>query len=158
MPKLYSLLGVSSPFDPSNRYTTSIVLPPILLALLRLLISLYTFVTIFFIFAWDCTHGQAYRARQWFSYFTNLTFSGLAFYFLFAGFHTLSYALRGKSWLNSWPRPLQAAHAIYYTTIVSFPPLVTIVFWVVLYHNPWFTVEEQAWSNVGSFAFDMEEY
>ncbi|KAL9098272.1 MAG: hypothetical protein Q9163_006043 [Psora crenata] len=148
MPHVYTLLGVSDPFDPLNRYTTSIILPLPVLALVRLLISLYAFVTIFFTFGWDCTHGQTREARRWFSYFTNLTYSGLAFYFLFSGLHTLSYTVRGKSWLNSWPRPLQAAHAIYYTTIVTFPPLVTIVYWAVLYENPWFEVEVQAWSNV----------
>ena len=143
----YQLVGVSTPFDPSNRFTTSIILPPFALAILRLALSLYAFVTIFFILAWECTHGRSYRARYWFSYFTNLSYFGLAFYFLFAGLHSLSYAWRGRSWLNSWPRPLQAAHSIYYSTITVFPPIVTVVYWVILY-NTWYIEDEQAWSNV----------
>ena len=148
MTHLYTLLGASTPFDPSNRFTTSILLPPLALAFLRLLLSLYAFVTIFIIIIYDCTHGQAYRLRKWFSFFTNLTWCGLAFYFLFSGLHTLRYSRRGKSWLSSWPRPLQAAHAIYYTTIVTFPPLVTIVYFVMVYVQTGFMASNLGWANV----------
>lgn len=43
---------------------------------------------------------------------------------------------------------MQALHAVYYTTVVTFPILVTIVFWGVLYESPWFPVRFDAWSNV----------
>lgn len=147
MRDFYTLVGVSRPFDPTHRFATSIIIPTSLFAILRLLVSLYAFITIFFIFAWDSTHGQRTEARQWFSYFTNLDHFGLAFYFLFAGLHSLSYALTGESWLNRWPKPLQAAHSIFYSTIVVYPPLVTVVYWVILYDH-WFTVTKDAWSNV----------
>ena len=145
---IYHHLGVSTPFDPSHHYTSSWLLRPLHLGLLRLLLSLCTFTTIFTIFGYEDTHHKSLKARQSFSYFTNLTYWGLAFYFLVSGFHTLSYARSGKAWLSSWPRYLQAAHAVFYTTIVTFPILVTLVFWVVLYHDPWFSVTEEAWSNV----------
>lgn len=144
---MFSRLGAPIPFDKDNRFTTSFLLPTLVFALLRLLISLYAFVTIFFIFGWDSTHGQSRDARRWFAYFTNLSFIGLAFYFLLAGLHTLKFSVNGNSWLNGWPRGLQVAHSILYTTAVVFPPLVTIVYWVVLYES-WFTVTEKAWSNV----------
>ena len=147
MRDFYSLVGVTRPFDSTHRYSTSFLLPTPVFAILRLLLSLYAFVTIFFILAWDSTHGRHTEARQWFSYFTNLSYFGLAFFFLFAGLHSLSYALKGESWLNKWPRPLQAAHSIFYPTVVVFPPLVTVVYWVILYDD-WFTVTEDAWSNV----------
>ena len=148
MSKFYALLGVTTPFDPSHTYTTSWLLPPLLLALIRSLLSLYAFITIFTIFGYDDSHHKAIESRQWFSYFTNLTYVGLAFYFLFSAVHTWSYWKTGKALLQSWPRPLQALHAVYYTTVVTFPFLVTIVYWGVLYKNPWFPVVEQAWSNV----------
>ena len=151
MSKFYHLLGVDSPFDSTYRYTTSWLLPPLVLAIIRALLSLYAFVTIFTIFGYDDSHDNSYKVRQWFSYFTNLTYCGLAFYFLFSALHTFSYARTGKAWLQSWPRPLQATHAIFYTTIVTFPFLVTIVYWGVLYKNPWFPVAEEAWSNVRLF-------
>ena len=157
MPHIYALVGVSQPFDPSNRFTTSVLVPTLVLALLRLLVSLYTFITIFVILGWNCTHGQADMSRQWFAFFTNLSAVGLAFYFLFSGLHTLGHALKGKNWLSDWPRPLQAAHSILYTTIVTYPPLVTIVYWGVLYYNPWFTVAEEGWSNVRRSLQSMRE-
>jgi hypothetical protein len=83
-----------------------------------------------------------------FSYFTILTYWGLAFYFLIAAIHTLTYARTGAPLLDRFPRPLQALHAFYYTTVTTFPPLVTIVYWVLLYKAPWFPEEFNAWSNV----------
>lgn len=50
--------------------------------------------------------------------------------------------------LNEWPRPLQAAHAVLYSSIMVFPPLVTIVFWSVLYKNPWWSDVFDGWKNV----------
>lgn len=108
-------------------------------------------MTRFFIIAWSCTHdelGGCKDVRQSFSYFTILTFWGLGFYFLVAAIHTLTYAIRGRPLLDRFPRPLQALHSLFYTTVITFPFLVTIVYWVVLYENPWFTSEFKAWSNV----------
>lgn len=137
-----------APFDPSERYVTSWLFPPVLLACSRLLLSLYAFLTIFFIFGWDASHGHAQALRRSFSYFTDLTFWGLAFYFLVSGLHTFQYARTGLSWLGRWPRSLQAAHAVFYSTVVTFPFLVTIVYWAILYSSPWFPVVFNAWSNV----------
>lgn len=150
MSKIYPLLGVptTTPFDPTSRFTTSWLLPPYLLASLRLLFSLYAFITTFAIFGWNGAHGFAIASRRSFSFFTNLTYWGLAFYFFFAALHTFSYARTGEPWLRGWPRPLQAAHAVLHTTVVTFPFLVTLVFWAVLYRGPWFSVVEQGWSNV----------
>ncbi|MCJ1252607.1 hypothetical protein MMC24_000413 [Lignoscripta atroalba] len=154
MPSLYALLGVTQPFDPSSRFTTSWLLPPYVLAFVRLLLSLYAFVTIFFIFGWNGSHSNSLASRRSFSYFTVLTYWGLAFYFLVSGLHTFSYARHGTSWLQRWPRPLQAAHGIYYSTVVTYPILVTIVFWVILYSGPWFPVEFDAWHNISQHALN----
>lgn len=148
MSPFYHLLGVDNPFDPAYYYTTSWLLPPLFLALLRLLFSLYTFVTIFTIIGLNDAHEQLIKTRQSFSYFTDLTYWGLAFYFLFSALHTFAYARTGTTWLHSWPRPLQAAHALYYTTVVTFPILVTIVYWALLYKDPWFPIAQDGWSNV----------
>lgn len=153
MTLLYNLVGVSRPLDPADRYATSWLLSPTILAFLRLSLSLWAFTTIFVIFGWNDSHGDVQHSHRSFSYFTNLTYWGLAFYFLFSGLHSFSYARRGTSWLRSWPRPLQAAHAIFYTTVITFPILVTVVFWGILYSGPWFPVVFDAWSNVSSRSF-----
>jgi len=77
-----------------------------------------------------------------------LTYWGLAFYFFFSALHTFSYLRTGSPLLSRWPRPLQALHAFFYTTVVTFPILVTVVFWAILYSGPWFPVAFDAWSNV----------
>lgn len=154
MKPLYDLLGVSNPFDPTNRYTTSWLLSPRILGAVRLLLSVYCFVTIFFVFGWDDSHHDSLAARRSFSYFTDLTYWGLAFYFLFSSLHTLSYARTCRSWLHSWSRPLQAAHAIFCTTIITFPFLVTAVFWAILYDGHWSPVPFIAWSNTSKHALN----
>lgn len=112
-------------FDPTHRYVTSWLLPPGALFGCRALLSLYAFTTIFTIFGWQDSHGRSEDSRHSFSYFTNLTYWGLAFYFAFSAAHTGSYWLMGRPFLAQWPRLLQEAHAMFYSTIVVFPFIVT---------------------------------
>ena len=151
-PPKTTLLGISPKY--LSRYTTSWLLTPFFLAVFRLLLCLYAFVTTFTILATD----TPLSARQSFSYFTVLTYWGLAFYFLFSGLHTLSYARSGVSWLQRWPWSLQALHAVFYSTIVTFPFLVTIVFWAILYRGPWFPRTIDAWSNVNGLVRCAEAF
>lgn len=134
-------------FHLSHRYLTSWLLPPTFLAIWRGLVALYSFTTIIFIFAWQGTHGLADANDDELSYFTSLSFWGIAFYSLFSASHTYLYARRGYAPLDRWPRPLQALHSLLYTTVITFPFLVTIVFWTILYDDPWFPVQFDAWSN-----------
>jgi hypothetical protein len=138
-------------WDPSFRFETSWLLSPWLLFACRALISLYVFVTRFFIIGWTCTHeelGGCDAVGKSFSYFTILTFWGIAFYFLIAAIHTFTYALSGRPLLDRFPRALQALHSLFYSTIITYPFLVTIVYWVVLFKGPWFDLEFEAWSNI----------
>lgn len=146
--RLSAILGAAQPFDPTHRYTTSWILPPLFLAIFRTILSLYAFTTTFFILGWEGTHGRLLENRLYHSYFTHLTYWGLAFYFLFSSLHTFRYAFTGASWLQRWPVALQVAHAVFYTTIVTFPILVTAVFWAVIYSGVWFADDFGAWTNV----------
>lgn len=139
-------MGVTTPFDPESRYATSWCLPTIVFALIRLLFSLWAFITIIVKYA-IC--GDQCN-KQSFSYFTNLTYWGIAFYFLFAGLHSLTRARTrdGSYMLQRWPRILQMLHTVFYTTIVTYPFLVTIVFWTLLYKNPFWTDRFVQWENV----------
>lgn len=147
--RVSTVFGAAQPFDPTHRYTTSWILPPLLLAIIRLILSIYAFTTTFFVLGWHGVHQRHDLDRQYFSYFTNLTYWGIGFYFLFSSMHTFKYALTGASWLQKWPVTLQIAHTVFYTTIVTFPILVTAVFWAVLYSNAGFQDEFDGWSNVG---------
>jgi len=119
--------------------------------------ALYAFVTSLFVLGWYCSHallGGCTQARTEFSYFTVLTYWGLAFYFLVAAVHTLSYALTGAPLLDRFPRLLQALHSFFYTTIVVYPVIVTIVYWARLYSGTWFPDEFSAWSNLSRHALN----
>lgn len=112
-------------FDPTNRFETSWLLPPGVLFGLRALLSLYAFVTLFTIFGWNGAHGRTEASQQSFSYFTHLTYWGLAFYHAFSAVHTGSYWLTGTPFLARWPKWLQVAHSMFYSTIVIYPWIVT---------------------------------
>ncbi|KUI57081.1 hypothetical protein VP1G_04398 [Cytospora mali] len=106
---------------------------------------------------WYCTHpslGGCAMAGDNFSYFTILTYWGLAFYNLTAAVHTFTYARTGTPLLDRLPRPLQALHAFYYTTITTYPFIVTAVYWGVLYDGTWFTEEFSGWSNTSQHALN----
>ena len=165
---LYNLMGAPRPFDTANKYTSSYCVSTLILALTRLLFAVYAFTTLFFQLAYESTvhsEDQRWTARHHLSYFTNLCYWGLAFYLLMSGVHTLAHYITSRQqstvkggggrlsfWhylnLTLWPRPLQALHAILYSTAMTFPPLVTIVFWGVLYRNPWWPDEFDGWKNV----------
>ncbi|OAQ76500.1 alpha beta hydrolase fold-1 protein [Purpureocillium lilacinum] len=147
----------SGPWDPSHRFETSWLLSPWLLFAVRALFSVYAFVTLFFIIGWECTHdaaGGCRVARQSFSYFTVLTYWGLAFYLLAAAVHTGTYALTGRPLLDRLPQPLRALHSLFYTTVVTLPFLVTIVFWAVIYKGAWFPTVFEGWHNVSQHAMN----
>jgi hypothetical protein len=111
-------------FD-TTRFTTSWLLPPSILFAQRLLFAAYAFATIFGKYGYEATHHDGDAIGKSFSFFTELTYWGLAFYNLFAALHTGVYWIRGRSLLANWSRVLQEAHSVFYSTIVVFPWLVT---------------------------------
>jgi len=112
-------------FDPSQRFVTSWILSPAILFFVRALLSLYAFTTLFTIFGFNGSHGMSEASQHSFSYFTHLTYWGLAFYQAFAALHTGKYWLTGTSFLARWPKALQVAHSMFYSTIVVYPWIVT---------------------------------
>ncbi|GAB0136855.1 hypothetical protein EsDP_00005143 [Epichloe bromicola] len=119
-------------WDPSHRFETSWLLPPCILFAFPLHIHnplLHHRLHV----RNPPPLGGCETVRRSFSYFTVLTYWGLGFYFLVSSVHTLSYSLRGRPLLDTFPRPLQALHSLFYTTAVTLPFLVTIVYWGLLY-------------------------
>lgn len=50
--------------------------------------------------------------------------------------------------MDEWGPWARWAWGVWYTTVITFPWLVTIVYWGVLYPGKWFEVEWDAWVNV----------
>ncbi|KAI1761765.1 hypothetical protein GGR53DRAFT_504302 [Hypoxylon sp. FL1150] len=146
----------TDPWDPTHRFETSWFLPPFVLFVLRSLMSLYAFITLLFNIGYECQVDGCWEAGNNFSYFTVLTYWGIAFYLAFAAIHTFIYARTGVALLDKWPRPLQALHALLFTTVTTFPFLVTIVYWGILYSygSAWFPTVYSGWSNVSQHALN----
>ncbi|KAL1956330.1 hypothetical protein VTO42DRAFT_7413 [Malbranchea cinnamomea] len=146
-----SLMGADPSDDYFHTFETSWIFPPLILFCIRALICAFVFASLFTIFGWNGAHGQHFDSRQSFSFFTNLTFWGVAFYFLFASIHTFLYYRTGQSVLfHKWPRALRALHSLYYSTIITFPFVVTIIYWSFLYDGTWFPIVFDAWRNVAT--------
>ncbi|CAJ2499940.1 Uu.00g027930.m01.CDS01 [Anthostomella pinea] len=144
-------------WDPSHRFETSWLVSPYVLFVLRALMALYAFTVLLFNIGYQCARpalGGCEASRSSFSYFTTLTYWGIAFYMLAAAIHTFTYARYNHSLLDRFPRPLQALHALFYSSIVTYPFLVTAVYWAILYGPSWFPNSYQAWSNISQHAMN----
>ncbi|KAM5449927.1 hypothetical protein MaudCBS49596_004689 [Microsporum audouinii] len=153
MRSFMSLMGADPSQDRLHAFETSWLFSPFVLGCIRALLSLYSFTTIFFIFGWQGTHGQSVNSRRSFSYFTNLSYWGIAFYLLVAAIHSFVYSRTGRSvFFEKTPRFLRALHSLLYTTVVVFPFVVTIVYWALLFNGTWFPDVFNAWSNISQHA------
>ncbi|KAF1841227.1 uncharacterized protein K460DRAFT_295429 [Cucurbitaria berberidis CBS 394.84] len=139
--------------DPTYRLVTSWILPPGVFFGFRALLSLYAFATLFTVFGWNGSHGRSEESRHSFSYFTHLTYWGLAFYYAFSAIHTGSYWLTGTPFLARWPKALQIAHSMFYSTIVIYPWIVTAVYWGLLAPGR-FPSAFYLWSNTSQHALN----
>ncbi|OJD17485.1 hypothetical protein AJ78_02406 [Emergomyces pasteurianus Ep9510] len=153
MRSLNALMGADPAHDRLHYFETSWLFSPPIFATLRLVIALYCLLTILIIFSSEGVHGSGIIDVRSFSYFTNLSFAGVQWYFLVAGIHTVFYACTGRSVLfDKWPRWLRSTHSLFYTTIVCYPFVVAPVYWAMLYKGPWYPVRYNAWSNVSRHA------
>jgi hypothetical protein len=151
-------------FDQEKTFVRSHFVSPLVLASIRAVLSIYSFTTIVTCYAWlanktatiglkDVNIGS-YKIQQSeaaigqsFSFFTYLTFWSLGFYFLASSVHTFVYAFRQRTWLANWPKPFQLAHSLYYSSVTSFPFLVTIVFWGTM-NSGWPAGRFEQWINI----------
>ena len=135
-------------FDPEHSFVTSWLLTPTLLALYRLVFALFGWTNLISGWIYDGIRDPKDIGPQ-FSYFTDLTWWGITCYMTIGAAHTYVYSRKGYTWLDGWWRPLQALQSLFYTTVVVFPFIVTIVYWAVLYDGPWFVASMEAFRNVG---------
>jgi hypothetical protein len=45
-------------------------------------------------------------------------------------------------------------HSLFYSTVITYPFLVTVIYWGVLYKGPWFPEQFNAWSNISQHAMN----
>jgi hypothetical protein len=151
-------------FDPNMTFVRSHFVSPVVLGSIRAVMSLYSFTTIITCYTWLAHKTATIKLKdvnigsytiqqsedaigQSFSFFTYLTFWCLGFYFLISSVHTFMYAFRQRTWLHKWPKALQLAHSFYYSSVTSFPFLVTIVFWGTM-NSGWPAGRFEQWINI----------
>ncbi|PHH75219.1 hypothetical protein CDD82_4540 [Ophiocordyceps australis] len=148
------------PFDVENRFVTSWIVAPFTLAAIRMTIGSYILSSILFIIAWSCTHpattGGCVASRRSFSYFTVLAFWGQAFYFIVAAIHTFFHAScpGHLSLLSRFRRPFGALHSFFYSSVVVFPLLVSMIYWAMIFKGPWRGSTFDSWRNVSQHALN----
>ncbi|KIK53831.1 hypothetical protein GYMLUDRAFT_232565 [Collybiopsis luxurians FD-317 M1] len=156
----YDQLGSPQPFDTKRSYVTSPWFSPAILAAIRGTIAVYTFITLLVILIYDSV--VTHDGNSYFSYFTELTYIGICSYYWASFTQTFVYAIRLRRAPNKapeyplqrWPRILQLLHVMLGTTVVSFPILVTIVFWALLASPSVFATPFSAWSNISIHALN----
>ena len=94
----------------------------------RVVGGVYTFTVLFTEIGYQDTHGEVVETRQSFSYFTNLGYWGIGFYFAFTAAHTGARAFRGRTFLSSWPGWLKWLHSVFYATVTVYPFIITSEF------------------------------
>lgn len=143
----YSKFGVDFPFDLEASLVTSPVCSPFLLATIRLLLGFYYLVFFIFWLSWESVHSPI-NVQQFFSYFTHLSAIGLCAYFWASGVQTAAYARWKKYPLRHWPKLFQWLHLWLFATVVTFPFVVTIAYWVLLASSTSFSTPFNAWTNI----------
>ncbi|KAJ7155070.1 hypothetical protein C8R46DRAFT_960198 [Mycena filopes] len=147
----WTRFGVESPFDPRNKFVSSPLFSPAVLAAIRILIALYALCTIITVLVFTVQEGAG---RSFLSYFTELSYIGLTAYYCAAAVQSFFYARYGRYLLRRWPRPLQALHVLLQSTITSFPFLVTIVYWALLSSPETFATTRSSWQNISVHALN----
>jgi hypothetical protein len=59
--------------------------------------------------------------------------------------HTFVAARTGQPWLQRWHPFLQTLHTVFYTSVTTFPFLVTATYWATMYVGPWFEDDFDRW-------------
>ncbi|KIM34877.1 hypothetical protein M413DRAFT_47246, partial [Hebeloma cylindrosporum] len=145
-------------YDRQFNLVTSHVLSPFLLAGTRLLIAVYVLVALIYMLVGASSSET--DIDSFFSYFTNLTYIGICAYFFASGIQTLLYALKKSKTgeegypLQQWPRILRYLHILLLSTVVTYPFLVTIVYWILLASSSTFATPYSAWSNISKHALN----
>jgi len=144
-------------FDEQHKFVTSAIFPPWWLACIRLLLALYTLVASLFTLIWEARgFDSGSTAGSYFSYFTNLSYIGICAYFFASAVQTFAYDYnlymnedKNSIYpLQRWHRILRYLHGLLFTTVVTFPFLVTIAYWLLLSSASTFATPFSTWSNI----------
>ncbi|KAF8599919.1 hypothetical protein BDV93DRAFT_477052 [Ceratobasidium sp. AG-I] len=157
MGHVYAPLGVRAPFDPTCTLVTSHVFSPTALAGIRTALAIYSVTALVFNIVWQSV--EINTIESFFSYFTNLSYIGLSSYMCAAAVQTVAYARHARRFhtrsgaqseypLQRWPRAFQFLHLLLWSTVTTFPFIVTAVYWILLASSSTFQSAYSSWNNI----------
>ncbi|KAI0797403.1 hypothetical protein BC629DRAFT_1257969, partial [Irpex lacteus] len=150
---VYRTLRVPTSFDSHFTLVTSPIFSPLVLAIIRLTLALYGTVFLIVTLIHQCVVDHT--GKRYFSFFTELTYIGLVSYFWASSVQTFFFARsRAVYPLQNWPRPLQFLHLLLHTTIVTYPIIVTAVFWGLIATPETLSSRWSAWVNISEHALN----
>lgn len=146
----YKFFGVD---EGTLRTVESPYLRPRYLCLIRYVLAIYCWISFFVYFGFLATQKSKFLRKQAWKLLGDIMFHsylGMALYFTFAAYHTHIYVLRKRNPLSRWPRPLQLAHLILQSTVLTFPLFCTIiyVYWTLPALPGWYTRPLSKWSTI----------
>jgi hypothetical protein len=155
--KFYRFFGLG---DDENRTVSSPYIKPVYLGLMRLLFGTYMVTSFTVQYVLLVSQKSPFLKRQAYKLLGDIMFHsylGLAVYFLFSGGHTLVFAYNKRNPLSTWPRPLQLAHRLLQTTVLTFPLLCTIIYmcWTLPALPAWHTRINTRWSTVTFYMLNL---
>lgn len=141
-------------FDNRFKLVTSPVVSPSILGAIRAVFAIYALCTFLFIWIWSGV--KSHDGESYLSYFTHLSWVGLCAYFCISAFHTLAFSRSAATGypLQLWWKGFQYLHILTYSTVVTFPILVTIVYWALLASASSFESPYVSWSNISQHALN----
>ncbi|KAH8102384.1 hypothetical protein BXZ70DRAFT_1063203 [Cristinia sonorae] len=159
--RIRRILHLDTPFDPDHAFVTSPFLSPLTLAVIRLTLALYTLVDVIVNISitavrFSSSTDPSDKVSGFFSYFTHLTYIGLIAYLWASGVQTLAYVRNKQKGypLQRWPRTLQYLHTLLYSSITTYPILVTIVYWALLASPATFNTTFHSWASISEHIFN----
>jgi hypothetical protein len=146
----YRLCGLPSGIE---RCVSSPYIRPVYLGLLRLLLGVNMLISFIVYFSILASQPNKFLRKQAWKLLGDLmmhSYLGLAGYFLFSAYHTLTYAFKKKNPLSKWPNSLRSAHLVLQSSILTFPLFCTVIYmyWTLPALPAWHTRTLTLWSTI----------
>jgi len=104
-------------------------------------------------------------ASEYYTFFTRMSYIAITTYLASAALNTwlfdrslrkarLALVARPSYPLQTWPKPLRFLYMLLWTTVAAFPPMVTVVFWLLLAKGDATEPGYHLWSNISFHALN----
>jgi hypothetical protein len=137
----------------TERCVLSPYIRPVYLGFIRLLFGAYMLISFIVYFSILASQPNKFLRKQAWKLLGDLmihSYLGLAGYFFFSAYHTLTYAIKKRNPLSKWANSLRSAHLILQSSILTFPVFCTVIYmyWTLPALPAWHTRTLTLWSTI----------